>query len=84
MPQKKPVAIPATIDRNQRYSLPECFAILRLSAAQGFREIRAGRLITFRDGKRSYATGAELIRRSKPQAAQPRKPRASHSEQPAA
>jgi len=57
---------PITIDPNQRYSLPESFAALRVSEAKGYRKIADGELRTFKDGTRTFVTGAELIRASRP------------------
>ncbi len=65
MPTKKAL-IPAQIDPNQRYSLAETCAILRQSPAKTFEDIRAGTLRVFKEGKRTYVSGAELIRRSRP------------------
>ena len=66
MPTTKRVPIPPVIDPAQRYSLPEVAAILRLGIAQVYRDIKAGRLKTFKDGRRTYAAGVELLRRSRP------------------
>ena len=61
---------PVTIDPQQRYSLAEGFAALRISPAQGFKEIKAGKIKVFKEGRRTFVAGAELIRRAAP----PKKP----------
>ncbi len=55
---------PVVIDVHQRYSLPEACALLRLSRAYVYKEIRAGRLHTIKDGRRSFVHGSEIVRRS--------------------
>jgi hypothetical protein len=65
MPSKK-VPPPALIDPRQRYSLAETNAILRQSPAKTFDDIKRRKLNVFKDGSRTYVTGAELIRRSAP------------------
>ena len=64
--REKPPAIipPAVVDPNQRYSLPESFAILRYSPAQGYKEIASGTLRVLREGRRTYVHGTELVRRA--------------------
>ncbi len=57
---------PTIIDPNQRYSLPETFAALRVSPAKGFEKMRRGELLTFKEGGRTYAMGSEIIKRSQP------------------
>jgi hypothetical protein len=57
--------VPAVIDANQRYDIEECAAVLRESIAQTFLRIRQGRLAVFNDGRRTYCSGAELIRASR-------------------
>lgn len=54
------------IDPNQRYSLPEVFATLRCSEAEGYKKLAEGELISFKDGARTYVSGEELIRASRP------------------
>jgi hypothetical protein len=63
MPAKK-VPAPLVIDEKQRYSFAEACAALRFGPAHGYKEIKAGRLKVFREGRRTYISGAELIRRS--------------------
>jgi hypothetical protein len=65
MPTPKEARVPALIDPNQRYSLAESFALLRVSPAKGFADIKAGKLRVIRDGRRTYAPGSELIRLSR-------------------
>jgi len=62
---KKP-PVPAQLDANQRYSLAESWEILRQSPAKTFDDIKKGKLRVFKDGKRTYVPGYELIRRSRP------------------
>jgi hypothetical protein len=64
---KKPLVVerPPVVDSNQRYSLPESFAILRQSPAQGYRDIAAGKLTVFREGRRTYVHGSTLIARAR-------------------
>jgi hypothetical protein len=68
-PSRKPhagfVPIPAVIDSNMRYSLPEAAAILRQSLSKTFKDIAEKKLATRPDGGRTYVLGSELIRRSK-------------------
>lgn len=64
MPAAKKVPAPAVIDERQRYSFAEACAVLRFSAAHGYKEIAAGRLNVIREGRRTYVHGTELIRRS--------------------
>lgn len=52
------------IDEKQRYSLAEGFATLRISPAEGYKQIKAGRIQTVSEGRRKYIPGSELIRRS--------------------
>jgi hypothetical protein len=63
--REKPAVIPPlVIDPNQRYSLPESWAVLRCSESQGFKEMREGKLAVIREGQRTYVHGSELIRRA--------------------
>lgn len=55
---------PTVIDERMRYSFAEACAVLRYSHATGYKEIKAGKLKVFREGRRMYVAGAELIRRS--------------------
>ena len=64
------VPAPTVIDERMRYSFAEACAILRYSPATGYKEIKAGTLKVFKEGRRIYVTGAELIRRALP----PKKP----------
>lgn len=61
---------PAILDPNQRYGLPEAFAALRVSEAEGYRKMADGELRTFKDGARTFVSGTELIRASKPNGAE--------------
>ena len=62
-PKKLPPP-PAVVDPNQRFPIPESSAILRQSIAKTYLDIRAGRLKLMKDGRRSYISGADLIRRA--------------------
>ena len=55
----------APIDPHQRYTPDEAAAYLRSSRWSVYLDIREGRLATFKDGRRRYISGAELIRRSR-------------------
>lgn len=67
--KQKTVAVPPVIDPNMRYDLPESAATLRVGIAQVFRELKSGKLKGFKDGRRRYISGEELIRRSRPESA---------------
>lgn len=56
----------APIDPNQRYTPEEAAAYLRSSRWSVYLDFRTKRLSFFKDGKRTYVMGAELIRRSAP------------------
>ena len=58
------VSATPVIDERMRYSFAEACAILRYSPATGYKEIKAGTLKVFKEGRRIYVPGAELIRRS--------------------
>ena len=60
----KSIAIPAQVDLNQRYTIPEASAILRQSTAKTYTDIKAGNLRIIKDAARTYVPGSELIRRS--------------------
>jgi hypothetical protein len=60
---------PAVVDVNQRYSLQESAATLRISMSQLYVEMREGRIRSYRDGGRTYIHGSELVRRAAPPAA---------------
>jgi hypothetical protein len=62
-PSEKPqrTAPPLTVDPNQAYSMPEAAAIRRECRAQTYKAIKAGKLLTFKRGRRRYCMGAELI-----------------------
>ncbi len=54
------------LDPNQRYSIDEALAYLRMGRRRGFDDIKSGKLVTFTEGKRRYVHGRELMRRSRP------------------
>ena len=62
--KRKSVAVPAIIDANQRYTIPEASAILRQCHVKTYRQISEGTLQPIRDDGRVYIPGSELIRRS--------------------
>jgi len=68
------------IDPAQRYTPEEAALYLRSSRWSVYLDIREGRLAAFKDGKRRYISGHELIRRSDPRAGKP----ALCAEQPSA
>lgn len=55
-----------TLDPRQRYSINEAAALLRVCRAQVYRDIAAGRLESFTDGRRRYVPGRAIIARSAP------------------
>lgn len=57
-------ALPA-LDLNQRYTIPEASAYLRVSRAYLYRLIRAGALQTISDGRRTYIAGTAIAERSR-------------------
>jgi hypothetical protein len=57
---------PAVLDPNQRYSLPEAFAALRVSEAAGYRLMKDGLLVTFKVDGRTFVHGTDLIAASRP------------------
>jgi hypothetical protein len=63
---RKLPAPPSVIDPNQRYSLPESAATLRLSMPTLYKRMAAGQIEVIRDGARTYVHGTELIRQSAP------------------
>ena len=64
-------APPSIIDANQRYSLPEAAATLRLSLPTLYRRMADGAIAVIRDGGRTFVHGTELIRQSAPKHEQP-------------
>ena len=63
---RRKISAPAIIDPNQRYSLAESMLALRQSPAKTFNDIKTGKLRAFKEGRRTYISGAELIRASAP------------------
>jgi len=57
-------APPAVLDPNQRYSLAESAAALRLSLPAVYRKMADGQLPVIRDGGRTFVHGTVLIRHS--------------------
>ncbi len=60
---------PAVIDANQRYSLAESAAILRVSLPTLYKRMAEEDIEVIRDGGRTYVHGTELIRQSAPKPA---------------
>ena len=58
-------AILAPLDANQRYTMAEAMAYLRISRQKIYADINAGNLATIKDGKRRYVPGSEIVRRSR-------------------
>lgn len=52
----------APLDAQQRYSVPEAMAYLRISRQKIYRDINAGKIKTIKDGRRRYVPGSEIIR----------------------
>ena len=66
---RRPIQPPPTvIDPNQRYSLREAAAILRMGLPTLYRRMADSRINVIRDGGRTYVHGTELIRQSAPPA----------------
>lgn len=53
------------LDANQRYTVEESIAYLRTSKARIYEKIRAGELISLKDGRRRYIPGTALIAASR-------------------
>jgi hypothetical protein len=58
------VAPPVTVDAQQDYSIAEAAAIRRCSRAQVYKDLKAGRLVAFKRGRRTLVNGFELISRA--------------------
>ena len=54
------------LDPRQRYSINETSALLRQCRAQTYKDIAAGRIEAFKDGRRTYVSGRSIIERSAP------------------
>lgn len=54
----------APLDAQQRYTLPEALAYLRISRQTIYNQINAGELRVLREGKRVFVPGSEIARRS--------------------
>ena len=55
----------APLDPNQRYSVKEALAYLRVSRNLFYADIAAGRLKIIKSGKRTFVPGTEIIRLSR-------------------
>jgi excisionase family DNA binding protein len=53
------------LDAQQRYTITEAVQYLRTSRQTIYNDIAAGTLATFREGKRRFVPGTEIIRRSR-------------------
>jgi excisionase family DNA binding protein len=53
------------LDVNQRYTILEAAAYLRISRTSVFADIREGRLMPIREGARTLIPGTEIARRSR-------------------
>jgi helix-turn-helix protein len=51
-------------DERFRYTIPETAQLLKQSRAQTYIDIRTGKLQAFKDGRRTYVKGVEILRRS--------------------
>ena len=49
------------LDANQRYTINETAAYLRLSRVRLYAKVNAGELRLLKDGRRSYVPGREII-----------------------
>ena len=56
------------LDSQQRYTIDEATAYLRQSRAKTYKDIAAGTLPSFTDGRRRYIPGDAIIARCKPPA----------------
>ncbi|HUX74563.1 MAG TPA: hypothetical protein VMV25_11820 [Steroidobacteraceae bacterium] len=61
---KTRLALPP-LDERQRYSIEEAIAYLRSSRRTLFDDIKYGRLLTIKEGKRRFVPGSEIARRSR-------------------
>jgi hypothetical protein len=52
------------LDLNQRYTITETNAYLRQSRSKTYQDIKEGRLLTIKDGKRIYVPGRAIAARS--------------------
>jgi hypothetical protein len=53
-----------TLDPRQRYTVVEASDLLRQSRCKTYQQIKEGLIKSFKDGKRTYIPGTEIIRRS--------------------
>lgn len=53
------------LDAQQRYTIEEATKYLRSSRQTVYNDIAAGTLATFKEGKRRFVPGTEIIRRSR-------------------
>ena len=62
MPRCRPVS---PLDPLQRYTVEEAIAYLRSSRKTLFDDIRTGRILTIKEGRRRFIPGSEIARRSR-------------------
>jgi len=53
------------LDERQRYTIDEAIAYLRSSRKTVFSDIKSGRLLTLKEGRRRFVPGTEIVRRSR-------------------
>lgn len=57
---------PLIVDLNQRYTIEESLACLRISRGRLYAKVKDGEITLIKDGRRSYLAGRELARLSAP------------------
>lgn len=62
MRKNRPIA---PLDPLQRYSVDEAIAYLRSSRKTLFDDIKTGRILTIKEGRRRFIPGSEIARRSR-------------------
>jgi excisionase family DNA binding protein len=55
----------ALLDCSRRYRIDDAAAYLGISRAKLYVDIRAGKLVTIKDGKRHFVPGSEIARLSR-------------------
>jgi excisionase family DNA binding protein len=61
----KPVSRLPALDMNQRFTVDEAAAYLRVSRAKIYNDVAAGLLQVIKDGSRTFVPGTEIFRRSR-------------------
>jgi excisionase family DNA binding protein len=49
------------LDANQRYTIDEAAAFLRISRVHLYANVKAGKLRLLKDGRRSFIPGAQIV-----------------------